>query len=155
MRLSRRGGVKPGAAGEPRREKARRRDAARGFAQGRWLGLDPRAVSGRVRCRTAESSRSRGCVGRAGIVGRNGTPYNSPMNLAGFSRISVDPAVCGGRPVITGTRMRVRDVLEMLASGVQEAEIVADYPYVKAEDVRACLAYAASLSDHPIVDAAE
>lgn len=93
--------------------------------------------------------------GRAGIVGRNGTPYNSPMNLAGFSRISVDPAVCGGRPVITGTRMRVRDVLEMLASGVQEAEIVADYPYVKAEDVRACLAYAASLSDHPIVDAAE
>lgn len=51
--------------------------------------------------------------------------------------------------------MRVKDVLEMLANGAQEAEIVADYPYVKAEDIRACLAYAASLSDHPIINAAE
>jgi len=77
------------------------------------------------------------------------------MQLAGFPRLSVDPAICGGRPVIAGTRMRVKDVLDMLAGGALEADIVADYPYVKAEDVRACLAYAASVADHPIVDAAE
>ncbi|MEZ5654772.1 MAG: DUF433 domain-containing protein [Sphingobium sp.] len=77
------------------------------------------------------------------------------MGFEPFPRISVDPAICGGRPVISGTRMRVKDVLEMLASGAQEAEIVADFPYVKAEDIRACLAYAANLSDHPIVNAAE
>ena len=66
------------------------------------------------------------------------------MQLAGFPRISVDPAICGGRPVVTGTRMRVKDILELLASGAPEAEIVADYPYVEAADIRACLAYAAS-----------
>lgn len=77
------------------------------------------------------------------------------MQLAAFPRLSVDPAICGGRSIIKGTRMRVKDVLDMLASGVGEDEIVADYPYVTAADIRACLAYAASVSDHPIVDAAE
>ncbi len=51
--------------------------------------------------------------------------------------------------------MRVRDVLDMLAGGATEAEILADFPYVSAEDVRACLAYAAAQSDHAIVIAAE
>lgn len=77
------------------------------------------------------------------------------MSFQPFPRISVDPAVCGGRPVVAGTRMRVKDVLEMLANGASEAEIVADFPYVGTDDIRACLAYAASLSDHPIVNAAE
>lgn len=77
------------------------------------------------------------------------------MQLVGFPRISVDPAVCGGRPVVTGTRMRVTDVLDLLASGASEAEIIADYPYVQLADIRACLAYAASVADHPIVNAAE
>ena len=77
------------------------------------------------------------------------------MQLAGYPRIAVDPAICGGRPIVAGTRMRVSDILEMLAGGADEAEIVADFPYVKAEDVRACLAYAASVADHPVVIAAE
>jgi uncharacterized protein (DUF433 family) len=79
------------------------------------------------------------------------------MTLSGFPRISADPAVCGGRPVVTGTRVRVTDVLEMLAGGAGEAEIVADFPYLTVEDIRACLAYAAGVADHPIVtaDAAE
>jgi uncharacterized protein (DUF433 family) len=77
------------------------------------------------------------------------------MTITGFPRISVDPAICGGRPVVAGTRLRVTDVLDMLASGASEAEIVADYPYVSAADVRACLTYAASMADHPIVIAAE
>jgi len=79
------------------------------------------------------------------------------MTLAGFPRIAADPAICGGRPTVAGTRMRVSDILEALAGGATEAEIVADFPYIKVEDIRACLAYAAASADHPIVtaDAAE
>ena len=77
------------------------------------------------------------------------------MQLAGYPRIAVDPAICGGRPIVAGTRVRVSDILEMLAGGADEAEILADFPYVKAEDIRACLAYAASVADHPVVIAAE
>ena len=51
--------------------------------------------------------------------------------------------------------MRVSDVLGLLAAGAAPAEIVADYPYVTEEDVRACLAYAAKALDHSVVLAAE
>ena len=77
------------------------------------------------------------------------------MTLSGFPRISIDYAICGGRPTVAGTRVRVSDVLEMLASGAEEAEILSDYPYVEQADIRACLAYAATLADHPVVLAAE
>jgi uncharacterized protein (DUF433 family) len=77
------------------------------------------------------------------------------MTLAGFPRIAVDAAVCGGRPVVAGTRMRVTDVLGMLAGGATPAEIAADFPYVSEDDVRAVLAYAASVADHSVVLAAE
>jgi uncharacterized protein (DUF433 family) len=77
------------------------------------------------------------------------------MTLAGYPRIAIDHAICGGRPTVAGTRVRVSDILEMLAEGASEGEIVADYPYVALEDIRACLAYAASVADHPIVPAAE
>lgn len=60
------------------------------------------------------------------------------MTINGFPRISVDPAICGGRLVVAGTRLRVTDVLDMLAGGANEAEIVADYSYVNAADIRAC-----------------
>lgn len=76
------------------------------------------------------------------------------MKLPGFPRISIDPAVCGGRPVITGTRMRVTDILEMLAGGASPTEIAGDFPYIAEADVRAALAYAARTSDHPVVLAA-
>lgn len=76
------------------------------------------------------------------------------MTIPGHPRISVDPAICGGRPTVAGTRMRVTDVLEALAGGATEAEIVADFPYISVEDIRACLAYAAGATDHPIVSAA-
>jgi uncharacterized protein (DUF433 family) len=76
------------------------------------------------------------------------------MTLAGFPRISVDPQVCGGRPVVTGTRVRVSDVLEMLAGGASHAEILADFPYLTEDDVLAVLAYAAAQADHAVVLAA-
>jgi uncharacterized protein (DUF433 family) len=77
------------------------------------------------------------------------------MTLAGFPRIAVDPNICGGRPVVAGTRMRVTDILEMLAGGATPAEIVADFPYISEDDVRAVLAYAAAAADHPVVLTAE
>lgn len=65
------------------------------------------------------------------------------MIIDGHPRIAIDPAICGGRPTVAGTRMRVTDILEALASGVSEEEIVRDFPYVTLEDIRACLAFAA------------
>lgn len=77
------------------------------------------------------------------------------MTIPGHPRISIDPAVCGGRPIVAGTRMRVVDILEMLAGGASPAEVAADFPYIAETDVRAVLAYAAASAAHPVVLAAE
>ena len=69
-------------------------------------------------------------------------------------RIVIDPAVCGGRPIVAGTRMRVSDVLEALAAGAGVEDLLADFPYLSQEDVRACLAYGARAVDHSVVQAA-
>lgn len=66
-------------------------------------------------------------------------------------RIAVHPAICGGRPHIRGTRVRVSDILRLLASGAAAKEILADYPYLKDGDVRAALACGAESVDHRIV----
>lgn len=58
-------------------------------------------------------------------------------------RITIEPDKRGGRPCIRGMRITVYDVLDYLASGMTEAEILADFPYLEAEDLRACLAFAA------------
>ncbi|PRI11853.1 DUF433 domain-containing protein [Leucobacter massiliensis] len=68
-----------------------------------------------------------------------------------LERIVIDPEVVHGRPRVRGTRMRVADVLALLASGADEAEILADYPYLTADDIRACLAYAAAQADHAVL----
>lgn len=68
--------------------------------------------------------------------------------------ISVDPDICHGRPTVSGTRMRVIDVLEMLSGGASESEILADFDFLTREDIRACLAYAAESLDHRVVKAA-
>ena len=68
-----------------------------------------------------------------------------------LERIVIDPDVVHGRPAVRGTRMRVADVLSLLAAGAREDEIVEDYPYLTAEDIKACLAYAAVQADHAVV----
>lgn len=68
-----------------------------------------------------------------------------------LERITIDPEVVHGRPTVRGTRMRVSDVLSLLASGGSEAEILEDYPYLAADDIKACLAYAAAQADHAVV----
>ena len=59
-------------------------------------------------------------------------------------RISVDPAVRSGKPCVRGTRTTVYDVLEYLAGGMTEDQILADFPDLTHEDIRACLAFAAA-----------
>jgi uncharacterized protein (DUF433 family) len=66
-------------------------------------------------------------------------------------RITVNPKQCGGRPCTRGMRIRVKDVLDMLAGGASATEILADFPDLEAEDIRACLAYAAGYFDHPLL----
>lgn len=74
-----------------------------------------------------------------------------PESMSLLERIMIDPEVVHGRPVIRGTRMRVADVLSLLAAGASEDEILHDYPYLAAEDIKACLAYAAAQADHAVV----
>jgi len=66
-------------------------------------------------------------------------------------RITFDPEQCGGRPCIRHYRIRVKDVLDMLAGGASEAEILRDYDFLEAEDIRACYEFAADRVDYPIL----
>ena len=68
-------------------------------------------------------------------------------------RITVDPAVCGGRPCIRGMRIRVSDVVGLLAAGEKRERILKDYPYLESADIDAALAYAASSSSHRVIRA--
>jgi uncharacterized protein (DUF433 family) len=66
-------------------------------------------------------------------------------------RITFDPEQCGGRPCIRHYRLRVKDVLEMLASGMSEAEILKDYAFLESADIRACFEFAAEQVNYPIL----
>ena len=65
-----------------------------------------------------------------------------PVAMAKHSRITLDPDVLAGKPVVRGTRLAVEFLIGLLADGWSEAEIVANYPGVTREDILACLAYA-------------
>jgi uncharacterized protein (DUF433 family) len=72
--------------------------------------------------------------------------------MAGYlDRITTDPDVFGGRPCIRGMRVRVKDILDMLAGGATPAEILTDFLYLEEGDVAAALEYAAQHLDHPII----
>jgi uncharacterized protein (DUF433 family) len=71
--------------------------------------------------------------------------------MSAIERITMDPDVCGGRPCIRGLRIRVKDVLDLLAAGATREEILADYPYLEAEDIVAVLEFAARQNDHPVL----
>ena len=72
-----------------------------------------------------------------------------------LDRITSDPEVCGGRPCLRGYRLRVKDILDMLAGGATRAEILADFEFLEDEDITASLLYAARMTNHPIIRAAE
>lgn len=62
-------------------------------------------------------------------------------------RITIDPEIMNGKPVIRSMRFSVQQLLELLASGMSESEILEDYPYLESADINACLSYAAMISE--------
>ncbi|MGM0577126.1 MAG: DUF433 domain-containing protein [Myxococcota bacterium] len=68
-------------------------------------------------------------------------------------RITVDPEQCGGRPCVRGMRIRVSDVLDLMANGLTTSEVLAELPDLEAEDVAACLRFASSRLNHPLLAA--
>jgi uncharacterized protein (DUF433 family) len=75
--------------------------------------------------------------------------------MSELRRITFNPEQCGGRPCIRGMRIRVKDVLDMLAAGATEAEILESYPYLEVADIRASLEYAAAQLDHAVLSLAK
>ena len=73
--------------------------------------------------------------------------------MSELHRITITPDQCGGRPCLRGQRIRVKDVLDLLAAGASHAEILADYPVLEPGDITASLEYAARQSDHPVLRA--
>jgi uncharacterized protein (DUF433 family) len=66
-------------------------------------------------------------------------------------RITVNPEQCGGRPCIRGMRIRVTDVLDLLANGLTLQQVLEELPDLEAEDIQACLKFASRRVDHPMV----
>lgn len=70
-----------------------------------------------------------------------------------LKRITINPRQCGGRPCIRGMRIRVVDVLDLLAAGLSADEILEEMPDLESDDIKASLKYAARKFDHPILAA--
>lgn len=68
-----------------------------------------------------------------------------------IDRITMNPKQCGGRPCIRGMRIRVVDVLELLANGLNPEQILDEHPDLESEDISACLRYASSRLNHPVL----
>lgn len=73
------------------------------------------------------------------------------MTTTLLDRISINPAVCGGKPCIKGTRIWVSLILDMLASGMSEAELLSQYPGLTREDVLAAIAYGAEAARDRVI----
>lgn len=74
--------------------------------------------------------------------------------LVAMNRITIDPEQCGGRPCIRGMRIRVVDVLDLLANGLTPEQVLTELPDLEADDIRACLQYASRKLNHPVLVAA-
>jgi uncharacterized protein (DUF433 family) len=68
-----------------------------------------------------------------------------------LDRISIDPVVCGGKPCVKGTRIWVSLILDLLASGMSEAEVISQYPTLKHEDILAAIAYGAEAARDRVI----
>lgn len=82
---------------------------------------------------------------------RAGTDMGQTVEL--MERITVNPDQCGGRPCVRGMRIRVVDVLDLLAAGLSIAQVVEELPDLEPEDVTACLRFASRRLDHPVLAA--
>lgn len=70
-----------------------------------------------------------------------------------MDRITVNPDQCGGRPCVRGMRIRVSDVLDLLATGLSTADVLTELPDLDAADIAACLRFASRRLDHPVLAA--
>lgn len=70
-----------------------------------------------------------------------------------LERITVNPEQCGGRPCIRGMRIRVVDILDLFAAGLNAEQILEELPDLEMDDVKAALQYAARRMDHPVLAA--
>lgn len=68
-----------------------------------------------------------------------------------LQRITIEPGKCGGKPCIRGQRMRVSDILDLLAAGASFEEILRDYAFLEREDILAAITYAARQTDHVVL----
>jgi uncharacterized protein (DUF433 family) len=68
-----------------------------------------------------------------------------------LQRITVNPEICGGRPCVRGMRIRVTDVLDLLANGLTPEDIVEELPDLELADIRACITYVSRRFEHPIL----
>ncbi|PYV17028.1 MAG: hypothetical protein DMG21_09575 [Acidobacteria bacterium] len=73
------------------------------------------------------------------------------MGSERLKRITVEGGKCGGRPCIRGLRIRVSDVLDLLAAGASHEEILRDYTSLESEDILAAIEYAARQTDHVVL----
>ena len=80
--------------------------------------------------------------------------YTQAMASTVYPRITIELGKCGGKPCIRGMRIRVSDVLELLANGAPVEELLADYPCLEREDILAAIAYAAQQTNHVVVEVA-
>jgi len=71
-----------------------------------------------------------------------------------LQRITIDPEQCGGRPCIRGMRIRVSDVLDLLANGLTPEQVLEELPDLEVDDIQACLRYASRRFNHPVLLAA-
>ncbi len=70
-----------------------------------------------------------------------------------LNRITINPEQCGGRPCIRGMRIRVVDVLDLLAAGLSAEQLLEEMPDLVMDDLKAALQYAARRLDHPVLEA--
>jgi uncharacterized protein (DUF433 family) len=71
-----------------------------------------------------------------------------------LDRITINPEQCGGRPCIRGMRIRVTDILDLLANNLTQAQILEELPDLEEDDIKAALLYASRKMDHPVIKAA-
>lgn len=100
-------------------------------------------------CQTATSP----SVSAGMVASSRAARYDGNMDAEVLERITYDPAKCGGRPCVRGMRIRVTDVLDLLASGLSRAEVIEELPDLEPADIEACLRFASRRIDHPILAA--
>ena len=73
------------------------------------------------------------------------------MNTELLKRITINPGIFNGKPIIRGMRFKIADILGYLAAGMTSEELLSDFPYLEKEDITAALEYASKKLDHPVI----